>query len=286
MTGKDTGVSSNEIAGCIPTILLEPITRRSPSTWHAAMSAADRPSRRSCWLRHWSDGACHRAWRSRCDWGWLSSGSAGTDAALSLFSLAIAAGNLWPEQLAAPHDRPAIARLGALASGRVPTPAGTGRPGRSRSSASGVPPEPSPQPERDGLTGSALGCGDARRRTRRCSIVPLAEQGPAAAAGDRHRPPARHQRPARLRFGDELLRQFARRLTAVAGGRRWRPGWAATGSRCSCRTRRAPSGRAIGRRRDRCPRPARSCIAGCELSLRVHCGCRLVPRPCQRASTV
>ena len=86
-------------------------------------------------------------------------------------------------------------------------------------------------------------------------------------------------------FGDDLLRQFARRLTAVTARRRRRRGWAATASRCSCRTR--PGAEAAGAMAvavtDALARPF--LIAGCEVSRARACRCGACSPTTPTAST-
>ena len=115
-------------------------------------------------------------------------------------------------------------------------------------------------------------------RRRRCARRRGPRSRPLRARGGRRRSPARHQRPTRLGFGDEVLRQIARRLTVLCpSGRRWWPESAATGSRCWRRRRRSGTVAAdlpatliegLGRS---------FCIAGCELTLCVHGGAALFP---------
>ena len=206
-------------------------------------------------------------------WGWLSSGSAGTDAALLLFSLAIAAGNLG---LSSWQHRTIVRPLRDLA--RSPAGAADTCRDAAREIAllgQRLAPAVAP-PERDGLTGllSAAGMHATAPSLLDRALVERAQQ--LLLVID----------IARLRdinglhgfsFGDDLLRQFARRLTAVTGV----PPTAARmgGDRFALLVPNAAGAESAGATAvavtDALARPF--LIAGCEVSLRAHTGAALFP---------
>ena len=237
------------------------------------MSAADRPSQRVLLVAPLVGTALAIAHAVTLHWGWLSSGSAGTDAALLLFSLAIAAGNLG---LSSWQHRTIVRPLRDLAR----SPAGAADTCRDaareiallgRRLAPAVAP-----PERDGLTGllSAAGMHATAPSLLDRALAERAQQ--LLLVID----------IARLRdinglhgfsFGDDLLRQFARRLTAVTGV----PPTAARmgGDRFALLVPNAAGAESAGATAvavtDALARPF--LIAGCEVSLRAHTGAALFP---------